>query len=266
MIREVYIKDVNEALSILKNEQYHDGIKRFRSNYLYRGLLKESYHLKTTLARNCKDKQYDIEKSILRNFAKYATIIDPRIDNSIWNQMMIGQHHGLPTRLLDWTYSPIIGLHFALSTKNLDVLEDENCVLWAIDIIEINNLLPKKYYDELVAESAYLFTVDMINRCVNNINDYDKDMGNRSFVLIEPPSIDQRIVNQYSYFSIIPSGIDDIETFLNNYTNNSIKYIISKSIKWQLRDMLDNMNINERIMYPGLDGLSDWLSRHYFVK
>ena len=266
MIKEVRINTIDEALQLLKSEQYDNNINRFRSSYLYRGLQKDSYSLTTTLKRNCKDKQYDIEKCILRNFAKYAAILEPGMSNSVWNNMMIGQHHGLPTRLLDWTYSPLIGLNFALSSKNLDELDNDDCLLWAIDITEINSLLPQKYYGVLSSESAYLFTVNMLEKCVDSIDTYDRDMSNNSVVLIEPPSIDQRIVNQYSYFSIMPSGIDDIEDFLNKNTSKTIKYIISKNIKWQLRDLLDSMNINERIMYPGLDGLSDWLSRHYFVK
>ena len=47
-------------------------------------------------------------------------------------------------------------------------------------------------------------------------------------VLLEPPSIDDRIINQYSYFSIIPKHITDIEEFFNKYTNNTVKYIIDK--------------------------------------
>jgi hypothetical protein len=30
--------------------------------------------------------------------------------------------------------------------------------------------------------------------------------------------------------------------------------------------MLDQYNVNERIVYPGLDGISTWIARHYFVK
>lgn len=85
-------------------------------------------------------------------------------------------------------------------------------------------------------------------------------------VLIEPPSIDQRIINQYSYFSIIPSEMDNIENYLESKTVNTTKYIIDKSLKWRVRDMLDQMNINERIAYPGLDGLTMWIKRHYYVK
>ena len=85
-------------------------------------------------------------------------------------------------------------------------------------------------------------------------------------VLLEPPSIDDRIINQYSYFSIIPKHITDIEEFFNKYTNNTVKYIIDKDLRWRIRDMLDQMNINERITYPGLDGLTQWIKRHYFVR
>lgn len=58
----------------------------------------------------------------------------------------------------------------------------------------------------------------------------------------------------------------DIEKFLEDKTKNTVKYVIDKKLRWRVRDMLDHMNINERIMYPGLDGLSAWLKRHYFVK
>ena len=57
-----------------------------------------------------------------------------------------------------------------------------------------------------------------------------------------------------------------LEEFLNTYTEQSVKYIIKKELRWRIRDMLDKLNLNERIVYPGLDGLSQWLARHYYVK
>ena len=85
-------------------------------------------------------------------------------------------------------------------------------------------------------------------------------------VILEPPSKDQRIINQYSYFSVIPQDMKDIETFLDESTDNTVKYLIDKSVRWDLRDLLDQYNISERVMYPGLDGLSKWIARHYYVK
>jgi hypothetical protein len=139
-------------------------------------------------------------------------------------------------------------------------------VVWKIDINEIHALLPEKYMAMLDEENAGIFTVEMLQKIVDNTEQYDEDMKDQAMVVIEPPSIDPRIINQYSYFSIIPSGMKDIEEFLNTYTQNSVKYVIKKELRWRLRDMLDQLNINERIVYPGLDGLSQWLARHYYVK
>ena len=220
----------------------------------------------TTLSRNCKGKERELENPILRNFAKYASIEDPELINSIWRQLIIGQHHGLPTRLLDWTYSPLIALHFATSGEDLWKSETKDGVIWEIDIEEFNSLLPFEYTDQLQKESAYLFTVDMLDKVVHRLEQYDIDMRDSAMVLIEPPSIDQRIINQYSYFSIVPQSMQDIEGFLGEYTNHTTKYIIDSSLKWRVRDMLDQLNINERIVFPGLDGIATWLKRHYYVK
>lgn len=85
-------------------------------------------------------------------------------------------------------------------------------------------------------------------------------------VIVEPPSLDFRIVNQFSYFLVVPIDVDDVEEFLDKNTQNTIKYIINKDLRWRIRDMLDQLNVSERTMYPGFDGLSKWLGRYYFVK
>ena len=266
MVQEIYINKLEDVFKLISEQEYDTKIKRYRSSFLYRGVHNSSYKLTTSLQRNCKEKQKVLEESILRNFAKYAASDDPEIKESVWRQMIVGQHHGLPTRLLDWTYSPLVAMHFACSNDSLQEFGKNDICIWKIDIEEIHSLLPLKYQKSLEEKNAYLFTVDMLDELSPSLEEYDVDMEYKGMVLVEPPSIDQRIINQYSYFSVIPMGIDNIEDFLSNYTNNSVKYIIDKELQWRIRDMLDQMNLNERIMYPGLDGLSTWLRRHYFVK
>lgn len=266
MVKTIVMKTIENVSDIILEQEYDSKIDRYRSSYLYRGLSNVNYHLETSLRRNCKNMQNQLEMSILRNFTKYAAHNEGQLKESLWRQLAIGQHHGLPTRLLDWTYSPLIGLHFAMTSKDLSKMDESDSVLWKIDIREMNSLLPERYINRLNDESAYLFTIQMLNQLADNFAAYDMDMQNKAMVLLEPPSIDQRIINQYSYFMIVPAGINNIEEFLNKNTSNTVKYIIDKKLKWRIRDMLDQMNINERIVYPGLDGLSMWIQRHYYVK
>lgn len=266
MVKEQKITSFQEIWDIISKQEHDAKINRNRSSYLYRGMPNTAFHLETSLSRNCKDEAFNIEKSILRNFTKYASIEDPKLANSVWRQLIIGQHHGLPTRLLDWTYSPLIALHFATSGESFSQMDKSDCVVWAIDIEEINTLLPRKYRNRLSEESSYLFTVEMLDALVQCLDEYDTDMEDSSMILIEPPSIDQRIINQYSYFSIVPREVKSIENFLNLNTDHTVKYVIDRSLKWRIRDMLDQLNVNERIVFPGLDGLTAWIKRHYYVK
>lgn len=277
-IKNVQIKSIEQLNEIIWSQEYSPGINRHRSSCLYRGMPNADFHLATSLQRNCGEKKDYIEESILRNFTKYAAIEDPTLNSSVWKQMIIGQHHGLPTRLLDWTYSVLVALHFATSGEDMSNMDKHDCVLWQIDILEMNQRLPQQYQKVLNSKNAFLMTVDMMDELTpselnanETLKKYDKDMQDSAMVLLEPPSVDQRIISQYSYFSIIPSGIENggdalgIEEFLEK-TNNTVRYVIDAGLKWRVRDMLDQMNINERIVYPGLDGLTAWLKRHYYVK
>ncbi|MCQ2519628.1 MAG: FRG domain-containing protein [Lachnospiraceae bacterium] len=266
MIKVVYINTVEELLPLFTQQEYRPDLDRNRSLYLYRGMINTKFNLSTSLDRTCKEHKKELEPCILHNFTKYGALEDPTIENSVWRQMFMGQHYGLPTRLLDWSQSPLVALHFATSENNLDKMDAHDCMVWRIDMKEIHALLPEKYRKELNSNKTSVFSVNMLNDVVSSLEQYDNDMSNKSMVVIEPPSIDPRIVNQYSFFSIVPNGIDNLEDYLDMNTSNTIKYIISKDLRWRIRDMLDQQNISERIFFPGLDGLSKWLGRHYFVK
>jgi hypothetical protein len=82
-------------------------------------------------------------------------------------------------------------------------------------------------------------------------------------VFFEPPSLDERIINQYALFSFMSDASARMDDWLAEHPDLWRKIIIPARLKWQFRDMLDQSNITERVLFPGLDGLSRWLKRYY---
>ncbi len=267
MIRGVRINTLEELLPLLSEQEYRPDLDRNRSPYVYRGMSNASFKMFTSLGRNCKDKQELLEPAILENFAKYAINEDPSIGSSVWRQMILGQHYGLPTRLLDWSQSALVALNFSMTEDNLSQMDKHDCMVWRINMSELVGKLPQNYRDVVNRKHSTIYTVDMLKDLTgNSLQKYDADMGDSAMVIIEPPSINQRIINQYSFFAVVPMGISDIEQFLDEHTKDTVKFVINKDLRWRVRDMLDALNMSERIVYPGLEGLSKWISRRYFVK
>ncbi len=219
-----------------------------------------------------------LEKNLLRNFRKYAQSEVDKIV-SFWHLLSIAQHHGLPTRLLDWTYSPYIALHFALS--NLQRFDIDG-VIWIVDFEKTHRLLPQPLSDLLKAEGAQAFTVELLTSLrhngevneegafhdvVKSLTEFDKLGDEHDFLLFfEPPSINDRIINQFALFSVMPNPGRIIDSWLNENRNLYRRLVIPAALKWEFRDKLDQCNITERVLFPGLDGLSSWLKRQYSPK
>ena len=266
MIREERIRTVEDLLPMLTEQEYRPDLKRNRGTFLYRGMPNTDYRMITSLRQNCKHLQKELEPAILNNFAKYAVQEDPSVASSVWQCMITGQHNGLPTRLLDWSHSALVGLHFAVTEDNLQDMEEHDCMVWRIDMQELCALLPGKYRDAVNRTQSTIFNVRILSGVAPSLEQYDQDMGDQAMVIIEPPSTNSRIINQYSFFSVVPIPMTDIESFLDTRTEHTVKYIIDRSLRWRVRDMLDQLNMSERIFFPGLDGLSKWIARHYYVK
>ncbi|MEW6208137.1 MAG: FRG domain-containing protein [Acidobacteriota bacterium] len=250
-----------DLLERLYEGSWREPLGRFRSKYAFRGMSDAQYDLKTSLSRLAGTEE-KIEGHLLRNFRKYARR-DSVPDDSIWNWLALAQHHGLPTRLLDWTYSPLVALHFA--TENIEKYDTDG-VIWFVDFVKTNQLLPEKLKALLEEEGSNAFTVEMLNRVASTLADYDRLWNEEFVVFFEPPSLDDRIVNQFALFSMMSSSAARLDEWLMTYPKLYRRVIVPASLKWEVRDKLDQANITERVLFPGLDGLSNWLKRYYIKK
>jgi len=248
---------------------YNQELGRFRSPFAFRGT-SGRYDLQPSLHRlkHQASKLPLIEKAMFRNFQKYAyREVDPNA--SEWKWLSIAQHHGLPTRLLDWTYSPFVALHFA--TNELDKMEGDG-LIWMVDFVYCKRFLPPNLQSILGQNFAQAFSVDMLEKNFAKIWDVEAQKGalEEFVIFFEPPSLDPRIVNQFGLFSFMnrPDARLDhwLERLSVQHPDIAQRVVIPASIKWEVRDKLDQMNITERVLMPGLDGLSTWLKRWYTPK
>ena len=258
---EYTAKSYNDLQEKLFENSWNPNLGRFRSRYAFRGLSDVEYRLETTLIRLGGDYPR-LEHHLLRNFSKYAhqSVVEK---DSIWHWLSIAQHHGLPTRLLDWTYSPYVAMHFA--TANIEKF-DLDGVIWAVNYVKLNKVLPEILRNELSKEGANVFTVKLLMEQVCSLKDLDTFSSEDFVLFIEPPSIDDRFINQFAFFSIASNPKLILDNWLQQYPEMWQKIIIPKELKWEIRDKLDQANVTERVLFPGLDGLGQWLKRQYSPK
>lgn len=201
----------------------------------------------------------EIERHLLRNFMKYAHR-DVVVRDSLWHWLSVAQHHGLPTRLLDWTYSPFVAMHFA--TADTETFDRDGAV-WCVNYEAAHALLPQRLRSELKEEGANSFTTELLARAVPTLEDLDGLSKDPFLLFFEPPSMDDRIVNQFALFSVMSSPAEGLNSWYARHPELCRQVVIPATLKWEVRDKLDQSNITERVLFPSLDGLSRWLRRYY---
>jgi FRG domain len=261
-VQEIRVGSWTELHERLFDDSWQEGLGRHRSNVAYRGRSLATEGLQTSLQRLGGEPEA-LEEPLLRSFRRYARRSDVPYD-STWNWLALARHHGLPTRLLDWTYSPYVALHFA--TSALDRYGEDG-VVWTLDFVRAHELLPAPLQEVVRDEGANVFTAEMIDRVARRRSEFDQLAEDDDFVLfLEPPSFDDRIVNQYALFSLMSSGRASLDEWCVQHSDLVRRIVIPAALKWEVRDKLDQANITERVLFPGLDGLSRWLRRYYLPR
>lgn len=179
-----------------------------------------------------------LESFILGDFKKYAVINIDKEPKNKFEWMVLGQHYGLPTRLLDWTTNPLKALYFAVDEYS----DKRDGALFAFSP---TSSIPMLEDDENVDQFTHMMP-------------------------IFPNMIDSRIVAQEACFTIFPHApdfkqfqpLEDTEIYDRDYFL-MLKIMIPRDRKLTILGELDVLGVNRRTLFPDLSGLSDFISWKY---
>ena len=197
----------------------------------------------------------EVEFSIIEGFKREAPALSSNLpqndDHVSWLFLM--QHHGVPTRLLDWTKSVLVGLYFAVAKHN-----GEDGEIWALYPEALNKHngyfglpLPRcKILNYLAAEPSH-----------HNPQELAEEFGLKEIPkyphAVDPPLHFSRMVAQMSAFTIHPRPTDG-NTIPELLTEEEllVRYIIPNGCKRKLLADLAALGITRMTLFPDLDSLS----------
>jgi len=153
-----------------------------------------------------------------------------------WNLLALAQHHGMITRLLDWTENPLVALYFAC-VKNVET--DRS--VWIL-ILKDDDIANKEE---------------------------DNPFNIKTTKAFRPDFIDRRIIAQNAWFTA--HAIKGISPYLielnknSRYVDRLIKFNFPNEASERLINELDLLGINNHSLFPDIDGLCNYLNIRKYV-
>ncbi len=209
------IKNLSELLRVFEK-------KASRRIIYFRGQVRD-WSLRPSLAREGVPEQE--RKKEPECFERLAEIL-PNVND--WERATIAQHYGVPTRLLDWSENPLVGIYFAIKD---DIYDNEDGAIWV--------------FEDKTAVAG-------------NVASLRGGSGPRSLDYPRPyrswKDLQYKIPRTVAQRGSVTSQPDLLKTFdeqeFDPNTQSLRKFIVSKNIKRQLRNQLSILGVTEQRLFP----------------
>jgi hypothetical protein len=196
------------------------------SGWLFRGVSDaENHKLIPKIGRDPRRHTLSRERVVLANFQRRAQQFVATSAMTAWDLLALAQHHGLPTRLLDWTTNPLIACYFAVAGEP----QKANAKIFAI------------------RPSATINTVD-----------HDDPFSVRDVGVILPGAVASRIVSQRGVFTVHP---DPTSAWMPAWARNPAhSFVIVADCRQFFRRRLFSFGVDPAHIKGDLDGLCETLA------
>jgi hypothetical protein len=287
------VETLEEYLQTVRNE-LPDGRKYFRGQTK---AVSAGYHLKPSIGRyehllnkGVRELE-DMEREVLDVFSNHLMAHLQHLPRSEWEALAIAQHHGLPTRFMDWTTNPLVALYFAVRKTRTD--EDKNPMHSAVYVLISD---PPRYtdfnrpraavtpvkdlateppseatgYDEYGVVEAELETLARASMSPSSGED-ERESGVGSIpppapspfeikenVIYHPPHISPRLRAQDSVLLACHQPLQELEE------RDSLEIVVRYACHDEIRRRLDQYGVFDRQLFPDLDGIAKWLRYRVF--
>jgi hypothetical protein len=191
------------------------------------------------------------ESTLFKRFIQNALPFLSYRPASEWDWLFLMQHHGVPTRLLDWTESPLVALYFAVEKKQSQRQETDGCV-WCLIPTALNELANIGHTSET---DLPCFGTDPVltNYLPSNVA---TELTSR---LMPAAAIAtrqfQRLYAQLGVFTIVHRDPHRLDTLGSG--DHIGRFIVPAGAKAKIRKQLSTLRINRLTLFPELASVAD---------
>ncbi len=235
-------KNINSIDSLSKYIDRIESIKKESeknsngAEILFRGQREDKALLPKLARLNLNGEIANIEKLMLDEFRRACIPLAEYQPMDNWDLLALAQHHGLPTRLLDWTYSALVALWFVV---NREPEGNNHGVVWVLNA-DIKDF--------------------------RNKNQQGDPLSNKVTKIFRPKVISKRISAQSGAFTVhkinSSARIVKFETH-KEFKNKITKLIVPHDSFPRIRNSLKIMGVNHSTIFPDIDGLCQHLERRF---